>query len=123
MKKFLIVALVAFLAGTVEAQEVQLKAKVENAAQFAAEKSKGNFEFQLPATATAEAVSEKASYYTQYFTVEFNEKTKKAKIKMVQDDSRSRRVIVRFLVSNEIRTVSMEGKDYLVDEFYKQYIQ
>jgi len=123
MKKFLTIVLVAFLGGTVNAQQAPVKAKVESADKFAAGKKKGKYEFQLPASATKASVAQAASYYTQYFTVTFDESSKKAKLTMVQDDTPGRQVIVRFLVSNNVREITMDGKDYEVQTFFENYIK
>ena len=136
MKKFLTILSVAFLSSATIAQVAEkdlplqaaavpaqdAKAKVESAAKFSAEKAKGNFNFQLPATATTEAVNKAAGYYKQYFTVVYNDKTKNAKITMIENDSRGRHVIVRFLVSNGVREISMDGKDYSIDDFWSQHM-
>ena len=123
MKKFLTIVLAVFLGGTAFAQEAPAKAKVESAEKFAADKRNGKFEFQLPETATAENVKKTAAYYTQYFTVNFDQKTKKAKLTMLQTDEKSKHVIVRFLVSNDVKEVTMDGKDYKTEEFFQQYIR
>lgn len=104
------------------AQDAPKKAKVESAAKFEAGKSSGTYEFQLPASATAESVKKNSSYYTQYFTVNFDDKTKNAKVKMVQTDEKAKHVIVRFLVANGVTEVTMDGKDYHVEDFYQQHI-
>ncbi len=123
MKKFLTIVLAAFLGGTAFAQQAPAKAKVESAEKFAAAKSKGTYEFQLPESVTAESVKKTSAYYTQYFTVNFDEKTKKAKLTMVQTDDKAKHVIVRFLVSNNVKEITMDGKDYSVDDFHYKFIQ
>lgn len=122
MKKVLTIVLAAFLGGSALAQDAPAKAKVESAAKFNAAKGKGTYVFELPAGATAESVKKTASYYTQYFTVNFDEKTKKAELNMVQTDEKAKHVIVRFLVSNNVQAVTMDGKDYTPEEFFKEHI-
>ena len=123
MKKLLTILLVAFLGGSLNAQQAPQKAKVESAEKFAAGKKKGKFEFQLPATATKATVDQTASYYVKHFTVSFDESAKKAKVTMVQNDAESRLIILRFLVANDISHVTMDGKDYDVETFYADYIK
>lgn len=139
MKKFLTILSVALLSGTAVAQatekNVQLqaaaapaapaqdsKAKIENAEKFAANKAKGLYEFQLPAGTTAESVKKTSSYYTQYFTVNYDAKTRNAKLSLLQTDEKAKHVIVRFLVSNNVKEITMGGKDYTTEEFFKEHI-
>jgi hypothetical protein len=123
MKKILTLVLIAFLGGTVSAQDTPTKAKIENAEKFAAGKEKGNYVFQLPGSITAEQVTKAASYYTQYFTVNFDAKSNSAKITMLKNDDVSKHVIVRFLVSVGVKEISMTGKDYDVETFFQDYIR
>jgi hypothetical protein len=123
MKKILTLVLIAFLGGTVSAQDTPTKAKIENAEKFAAGKEKGNYVFQLPGSITAEQVTKAASYYTQYFTVNFDAKSNSAKITMLKNDDVSKHVIVRFLVSVGVKEISMSGKDYDVETFFQDYIR
>jgi hypothetical protein len=123
MKKILTLVLIAFLGGTVSAQDTPTKAKIENAEKFAAGKEKGNYVFQLPGSITAEQITKAASYYTQYFTVNFDAKSNSAKITMLKNDDVSKHVIVRFLVSVGVKEISMTGKDYDVETFFQDYIR
>ena len=123
MKKILTLVLIAFLGGTVSAQDTPTKAKIENAEKFAAGKEKGNYVFQLPGSITAEQVTKAASYYTQYFTVNFDAKSNSTKITMLKNDDVSKHVIVRFLVSVGVKEISMTGKDYDVETFFQDYIR
>lgn len=123
MKKILTLVLIAFLGGTVSAQDTPTKAKIENAEKFAAGKEKGNYVFQLPGSITAEQITKAASYYTQYFTVNFDAKSNSAKITMLKNDDVSKHVIVRFLVSIGVKEISMTGKDYDVETFFQDYIR
>jgi hypothetical protein len=123
MKKILTLVLITFLGGTVSAQDTPTKAKIENAEKFAAGKEKGNYVFQLPGSITAEQVTKAASYYTQYFTVNFDAKSNSAKITMLKNDDVSKHVIVRFLVSVGVKEISMTGKDYDVETFFQDYIR
>jgi hypothetical protein len=115
--------LITFLGGAVSAQDNPTKAKIENAEKFAAGKEKGNYVFQLPGSITAEQVTKAASYYTQYFTVNFDAKSNSAKITMLKNDDVSKHVIVRFLVSVGVKEISMTGKDYDVETFFQDYIR
>lgn len=122
MKKIVTILFTALLGSAVYAQDATITANVKSATEFQAGKKAGKFEFQLPATVTAETVKKSANYYTQYFTVDFNEKTRKAVITMVQNDEQARHVIVRFMISSGIDSISMGGTVYTLDDFWKKHI-
>ena len=123
MKKILTLVLVAFIGGTAMAQDAPLKAKVESAEKFTATKDKGVFVFQMPSTVTAEQVKAAADYYTQYFTVNFDAKTKNAKITMVKNDEVSKHVIARFLITTGVKEITMSEKNYAIEAFYQEFIK
>lgn len=122
MRKIVTILFAALLGSAVYAQDATNTATVKSATEFQAGKKTGTYTFELPATVTTETVKKSANYYTQYFTVDFNEKTRKAVIKMVQNDEQGRHVIVRFMISNGIDSISMDGKVYTVDDFWKKHI-
>jgi hypothetical protein len=123
MKKILTLVLIAFLGGSVMAQEAPSVAKIQNAEKFAASKVNGIYVFQMPSSVTSEQIKKSASYYTQYFTVDFDAKSHDAKINMLKNDDVSKHVIVRFLVANGIKEINMTGKNYEVDAFFQDYIR
>ncbi len=123
MKKILTLVLITFLGGTLSAQEAPSVAKIQNAEKFTASKDKGLYVFQMPSSVTADQVKKAASYYTQYFTVEFDAKAHDAKITMLKNDDVSKHVIVRFLVTNGIKEINMTGKNYDVETFFQDYIR
>jgi hypothetical protein len=123
MKKILTLVLIAFIGGTVVAQDAPTKAKIESAEKFTASKEKGIFVFQMPSSITAEQVKKAASYYTQYFTVNFDAKSHDAKITMLKNDDVSKHVIVRFLVTNGVKQITMSATDYDVETFFQNYIR
>ena len=84
--------------------------------------SEGVFEFTLPETANEEDVSRTANYYTDYFTVDYNHDSKKATITMVDNDAMTRRIITRFLLSNDVKLIDFDGKNYTINEFYEKHM-
>lgn len=104
-------------------QEKQKTATVKSKTEIVAAKEKGNYSFTLPKGTTAASVEQNAKYYTIYFKVNFNESTEEANIMMVTNDEKSRHVICRFLIASGVEKVSMEGKDYSVEEFYQNFIK
>lgn len=122
IKNIFTIVLLVFLGGTVHAQQDNLKAKVENAEKFSANKEKGQFDFTMPENATPLTVNQKAAYYPEYFTVVYDQKTRNAKITMLEDVARSRQVMMRFMLSNGVKEITMNGKDYILSEFWEQYV-
>jgi hypothetical protein len=122
MKKILTLVLIAFIGGTVVAQDAPSKAKIENAEKFTASKEKGIYVFQMPSSVTAEQIKKASSYYTQYFTVNFDAKSHDAKITMLKNDNVSKHVIIRFLVTTGVKYITMGGEDFDVETFFQKYI-
>lgn len=97
---------------TVNGDEEQMKRAVEE----------GVFMFTLPETATVEQVQKSANFYTDYFTVDYNDEQKTTKIVMIDNDAMTRRIITRFLISNKIQTVDFNGENYTVNDFYEKFM-
>ncbi len=98
-------------------------AKVEgSAAAFEKQVAKGQMEIILPQSADAESVEKSASYYTDYFEVSFNEESKVATINMIDNTASNRRVISRFLLTNGVRNIELDGTNYSINEFYDQFL-
>jgi len=91
-----------------------------------AEKSKteGVFNFSFDSNFTVENINKTAKYYISYFTVEpsASEKGTAVKIKLVEDNAMSRRVITRFFVSMEVKEIIVNGKAVSLDEFIAKYV-
>ena len=85
--------------------------------------SENQIEFVMPSEVTNKSVEKSAQYYTDYFTVDFNTESKIAKINILDQEDQARRVITRFLLSIGVRTVSFEGKDYTIMEFYSNFLE
>ena len=82
------------------------------------------FHFTFDATFKVEDLNSNASYYTDYFTVAVNAEGTSfdVTITLVQDDEMSRRVISRYMISNQVAGISANGQDLSVDEFMGEYI-
>lgn len=83
----------------------------------------GEFYFQLPQDVTLTQVNESAAYYTMYFEVEFDENSKEVMIRMVNNDAKSRHIIVRFFVSLDVRIVKINNREMLVEEYFQRYLK
>lgn len=83
----------------------------------------GVFSFILPEGTSAEEVKRNSAYYTSFFTVNYDASSRKSTLTMVENSSEGRHVIVRFLISNKVRTVKLGTSEYTVSEFYEKYLK
>lgn len=124
MKTLFYSLLMIFSLGSVAvAQETNGVAIAPSKTEIAKGKENGNFKFFMPEGVSAEEVAQSAKYYTHYFTVDYDSNTRAAKISMVTNDEKSRSVIVRFLVSNNVQTVDVEGTMVSVYDFFEKYLK
>lgn len=85
--------------------------------------STGKIEVILPSQLSPEDVASYSKYYEPFFFVDFNSKSHTATFQMVSNTSESRRVILRFLSANQIQTVVVDGKSYLLQDFYQNFLE
>lgn len=111
------------LSVSVLGQESTKTALSKSKSEVTLSKTSGNYSFTLPAGTTAATVEQNAKYYTHYFTVNYTESTKEAKITMLTNDEKSRHVICRFLIASGVETINMEGKVLPIEEFYQMYLK
>lgn len=105
------------------AQETNGIAIAPSKSEMAKGKENGNFTFVMPVGLTPEDVAQSAKYYTHYFTVDYDSSSRAAKIVMIVNDEKSRSVIVRFLISNNVQTVDVEGIMVSVYDFFENYLK
>ena len=98
------------------------EASVEDKALFEQSITEGVISMILPNSVTAEDVTKYSRYYTPYFTTAFDAQSHKVTFTMVNNDVKSRRVIMRFLGASKIQTVKVEDKSYLVHELYEAFL-
>lgn len=122
MKSFLISISLLFISAFVNAQ-------TSNTA-FCDSKSKlvkgievGLIEIKLPDAVTKSEVEKYAEYYKTAFTVDFNEKSHIVNIKMIENNSSNRRIILRFLGANQVHNVTVEGSSFLMNDFYETFLK
>ena len=120
---YLIVVLFIGLSITAHSQNSPNLAFVKSKSEILKSKENGSYIFTLPKGTTKEKVEQSAKYYTIYFNVIFDEKTLEAKINMITNDEKVRHVICRFLVSTDVEIINMEGQEFVIEEFYKQYMK
>lgn len=121
MKKLLII-ICALVLG-VNFSFSQETAKVKNATELTSLKDKGVCEITLPSNMTKDAVETNGKYYTHYFTIVFDEASKKATFTMVENNERSRSVIVRFLAACNVDQVDVAGTMVTRDDLFVKYLK
>lgn len=99
------------------------QASVKSAKDLTSIKETGICKIKLPSDLTKEFVDSRAKYYPLYFTVSFDEATDIATIKMTDNTSRSRAIIIRFLAGCNIQTIKVEGKEVSRDELFENYLK
>ncbi len=120
---YFIAVLFISLSISAQSQEKSKSAFVISKSEIFKSKENGSYTFTLPKGTTKEEVEQSAKYYTIYFNVIFDELTSEAKINLITNDFKARHVICRFLVSNDIEIINMEGQEFVVEEFYKLYMK
>lgn len=121
MKKIITVAILSLICNFTFAQSSPKTTAVVKESSFVANKVNGEFNFQMPEGTSPENIVKTANYYTAYFTVKYDLKSRIANIKMVEENSNG--VILRFLISNDIKTISYDGKEYEVENFVGNFVQ
>ena len=118
--KSLFFSLVFILVGFIGyAQE----ASVQSAEDFKKSVVDGKITMTLPTEITIENVSKYSAYYTPFFITEFDEQNHQVKFNMVNNDGKSRRVILRFLSANGIQFVKVGDQSLPMANFYEAYLK
>jgi hypothetical protein len=120
--KNLFLIMVAFL-GFSFASVAQKAVFTEGKAELINSKKSGNYSFTFPEDTDAEELKTFASYYTDYFTVSYDEDSKKVELVMVENTEINRRIITRFLGSSGIETVVVGDSKLTLDDFFGTYLQ
>lgn len=101
----------------------QEAASVKSASDVISIKEKGKGYITLPSKLTREEVMSKAKYYTLYFTVDFDDRSKLATISMVDNTERSRAIIIRFLAACEVQTINVAGEVMDRGQLFERYLK
>ena len=124
MKKYISISIALLLSlSGLKAQENSNLAFVSSKSDVVEGKISGIFKFTLPNSAVQEDVDKSASYYVHNFTVNFDNASKVAEIKMVSNDENSRKIIVRFLSACGIQSINIEDKVIDIYPFYETYLK
>ncbi len=114
--------LIAILSINTSFSQVAKTAKIGDNKSIQKSKEIGEFTFSVSGL-SSDQVNKSASYYPLYFTVVYTEKTEELSIKMVQSDAMSRRIIMRFFSALDILNIETEGKTYLCEDFYTNFLK
>ncbi|MBP6089900.1 MAG: hypothetical protein KA521_01490 [Crocinitomicaceae bacterium] len=123
MKTFFLTILAAVSFGTLSYSQEMKSVVTQSKSELAAAKNSGIFVFKLPVSVSSEDVAKNASYYVNYFKVDYNKVKSEAKVTMVTNDATSRRIIMRFISSCGINSYIVDGVSLKIDEFYTTYLQ
>lgn len=85
--------------------------------------SQNSLSITFPSIADATKITSTSDFYTDYFTVQYNETTRVAKLHFLNNENISRLVTVRFLFSNNINFVNFNGNTYENTTFFEQYLK
>lgn len=90
---------------------------------FAERVQAGEIKLEMPSNITSADVEKNAAYYTDYFTVDFDENTQLATIKMKENTPNKRRVIMRFLYSCGLNSVTIDSEEITIHDFNDRYLK
>jgi len=116
-----ILAICSFLMNGLHAQDSKV-AKIGNLKSIQSSIQNGEFIFHVEGLNQAD-VTKNSVFYKDYFSVLYSEKSQDLSIKMIQSDALGRRIILRYFSSLGIQHVETEGKAYLCNDFYEQFLQ
>ena len=83
----------------------------------------GLIEITLHESISKENIEKYAGYYKTAFAISIDEKSHMVRIKMIENTSSNRRVILRFLAANQVQNVVVEGKSFLFNDFYEHFLK
>ncbi|MDA9987281.1 hypothetical protein N9E11_04570 [Crocinitomicaceae bacterium] len=102
---------------------ISQEASVDSKTLFEQSITDGAINMTLPSSVTVGDVEIYSKYYTTYFATNFDASSHKVTFTMVNNDAKSRRVIMRFLGANKIQTVLVEGQVFLMTDFYNAFLK
>lgn len=118
--KSLLFSLVFILIGFVSFSQ---EAVIPSAEVFKKSVLDGKITMTLPSEITNENVTKYSKYYTAFFTTAFEAKSHKITFDMVNNDAKSRRVIIRFLSANGVQFVKVGESSLPLANFYDSYLK
>jgi len=123
MKKFVVLSLMILGLGAFSfAQEVNQVRFDMSSANLKKAIDAGEVTFFFSKNADADAIKNSTQYYTNYFSVNHDKNSGKCTLKLTKDDM-AKMVISRFLLSNGITEVLIDGKAISVQDFIAEYLR
>jgi predicted solute-binding protein len=124
MKKLIYsLALLVTMSSLGYAQEAENIVNSKGKAALISSKISGEYDFTFATERTDESVEKAASYYVKNFTVDFDASTNKAVVTMIENTVTSRTVLARFLSSNQVRYVEIDGTNVSISDFIQSYLK
>lgn len=123
MKKLIFTFVTLFVvAGYTQAQQAN-QVLIQVGKESVKEKiNAGSLEVFFNVNKNATEIRTNANYYVSYFKVNYDEKTGRAMITFIDESQMSRKVVERFLISNQITEVVINGKPMPVQNFMDQFL-
>lgn len=124
MKK--LISTFAFVVGFVAislAQEASNTALTAGADALLKSKASGAYVYTLPEDVTNEKVEHASQYYTQYFTVDFDDASNEATLTMANEKDANKAVMIRFLSACGVKFVAVDDATLNLHEFMEQHLQ
>lgn len=124
MKKIIYsIVLLVSMSSMTYAQEASNIANSNGKLELVKSKTSGEYEFTFATERTKESVEKAASYYTKNFSVAFDETSNTATVKMIDNSITARTTIGRFLSSNQVKFVEIDGVNVTVSDFIMSYLK
>lgn len=104
------------------AQEINQAKFTMSGAELTEALNKGEVSFFFNTAIDADNVKMNAEFYTQYFSVNYDKSTGKSTLKLTEDDM-AKLVISRYMMSNGISEVLIDGEKITVQDFMAKYLR
>ncbi len=86
-------------------------------------KKSNSYVFGMPADITAAQVDGVKGYYKTYFTATLNEKTHELTVVLSSNEESNKRVINRMMVSLDVRSFSVNGKEMDFENLFQNHLK
>lgn len=123
MKKFVVLSfMILGLGAFTFAQEINQVRFDMSSSDLKKALDAGEITFFFSKAADADAIKHNTQYYLNYFTVTHDKNTGKTVLKLTKDDM-AKMVVSRFLQSNGITEVLIDGKVITIQDFIAEYLR
>lgn len=123
MKKLFVLSfMIIGLSAAAFAQEINQAKFTMSGAELKQALDKGEISFFFNKNMDADAVKKNAEFYPEYFSVNYDTNTGKATLKLTKDDM-AKLVVSRFMMSNGVSEVLIDGSTISVHDFMAEYLR